>query len=188
MSKPIRLGRTEWTRRSPFPGFIIFCHRRKTRFVNSVSGCVCGWWEGGCGDWQGLEGPENKWVCLIMGIPRTVWHFLPSCPWACLAFKESGPLCDHSEWRPWAVSQRGNWEANRASEMCCQVLSLCPYSKGCVNKAPPQVEGNKLSITLQSHTHAHTHTYKKGRRQRVPVLTRATKTTDVRCRVWCQIS
>lgn len=68
--------------------------------------------------------------------------------------EESGPLFGHgAEWRPWAVSQRGNWEANRASAMCCQVLSLWSYfPKGCVNKAAPQVESNKLSITPHTYT------------------------------------
>lgn len=44
-------------------------------------------------DWQGLEGPGNKWGCLIMGIPSTVWHFLPSCPWALSAAEKNRALC-----------------------------------------------------------------------------------------------
>lgn len=44
-------------------------------------------------DWQGLEGPGNKWGCLIMGIPRTVWHFLPSCLWALSAAEKNRALC-----------------------------------------------------------------------------------------------
>lgn len=44
-------------------------------------------------DWQGLEGPGNKCGCLIMGIPHTVWHFLPSCPWALSAAEKNRALC-----------------------------------------------------------------------------------------------
>lgn len=83
-----------------------------------------------------------------MGIPCTMWHFLPSCPWALSTGKKNQALCSGTVLNG-GPEQFPREETERLIEWVQCVARFFP--KGCVNKVAPQVEGNKLSITWHTY-------------------------------------